>query len=108
MRDGHDFVAQALAGGGIERTAARWGWDFDQVREISDPNFLPGALRYGGMASFAGLCAPAELRLFGGGAPPERVAACYAAAGAPGGAAVAGAAEAEAWIAAPRFGMLGR
>lgn len=101
-------LAQALAGGGIERTAARWGWDFDQVREISDPNFLPGALRYGGMASFAGLCAPAELRLFGGGAPPERVAACYAAAGAPGGAAVAGAAEAEAWIAAPRFGMLGR
>lgn len=78
-------LAQALAGEAVDLTAADWGWDFDQLRGVDDPDFLPGALRYGGMPSFAALCAPTPLILRGAPEPelPAAVRDAYDSAGHP-------------------------
>jgi hypothetical protein len=57
-------LARALAGDAVVRTAADLnGFRFESVRTNDDPMMLPGALKYGGMAGFASLCAPADLLL---------------------------------------------
>jgi dienelactone hydrolase len=57
-------MARSLAGDAVERTAADLdGFRFDAVRSNADPMMLPGALRYGGLATFAALSAPHALLL---------------------------------------------
>jgi hypothetical protein len=57
-------LAKALAGDAVDRCAADLdGFRFDSVRTNDDPMMLPGALKYGGMAAFAALCAPGDLLL---------------------------------------------
>jgi dienelactone hydrolase len=57
-------IARALCGDAIERTAADLnGFRFENVRTNEDPVMLPGAMKYGGMATFAALCAPHNLLL---------------------------------------------
>jgi hypothetical protein len=47
------ILAKALAGDAVTRTLADLdGFDFDQVYSVTDPMFLPGALKYGGMGAF--------------------------------------------------------
>jgi len=80
-------LASALAGGGVERTVVALGEAppaFSASLGVDDPDFLPGALRYGGLPYFLALCAPRELRVV---LPPEAdldavVRAAYEAAGA--------------------------
>jgi len=56
------LLARALCGDAVSRTAVDANqFDFDQVITTSDEMMLPGALKYGGLASFAALCAPGEL-----------------------------------------------
>jgi dienelactone hydrolase len=56
------LLARGLCGNTVSRTAVDANqFDFDQVNETSDEMMLPGALKYGGIASFAALCAPGEL-----------------------------------------------
>jgi dienelactone hydrolase len=58
------LLARGLCGDAVTRSAADANqFDFDQVKTASDEMMLPGALKYGGMASFAALCAPGELYL---------------------------------------------
>jgi hypothetical protein len=52
--DGDDalagFIACAIAGDDLTRSPLDLkGFDFDQVRDLSDPRLLPGALKYGGV-----------------------------------------------------------
>jgi dienelactone hydrolase len=75
------LLARALAGGALERTLVEWSWSFAGIRSLEDQDFLPGALRYGDLETFAGLCAPGELALLGAPAP-QATARIYAAAGA--------------------------
>ena len=57
-------MARALAGDAVTRTAADLdGFRFDTIKSNADPMMLPGAVKYGGMAAFAALCAPGELLL---------------------------------------------
>jgi dienelactone hydrolase len=57
-------LAKALAGDAVSRCAADLdGFRFDSIRTNDDPMMLPGALKYGGMAAFAALCAPGDLLL---------------------------------------------
>jgi hypothetical protein len=56
------LLARPLCGNAVARTAADYDrFRFDSVRTITDEMMLPGALKYGGLSAFAGLCAPAEL-----------------------------------------------
>ncbi|WP_439625746.1 alpha/beta hydrolase family protein [Gemmata sp.] len=56
------ILAKALAGGAVKKTAADLnGFNFEKVEDANDPMMLPGALKYGGMGAFLGLCAPGEL-----------------------------------------------
>lgn len=41
------------------------GFDFGDVESTSDPMFLPGALRYGGLGGLAALAAPTPMVLYG-------------------------------------------
>jgi hypothetical protein len=51
------LLARALAGDAVERACIDLNqFDFDQVRDDSDPMFLPGALKYGGIYGFVPLC----------------------------------------------------
>ncbi len=57
-------MARALAGDAVTRTAADLnGFRFDAIQSNADPMMLPGAVKYGGLAAFAALCAPGELLL---------------------------------------------
>ncbi len=97
------LLAAALARERVARALVDWSWDFRGIRDLADPNLLPGALRYGGLDSFAGLCAPIELRLAGRREAPATAAACYRAGGMPDHVSVE-AAESEgslAWLAGP-------
>ncbi len=76
------LLALAFTWTDVERTVAAWSWDFAGIDSFDDPNFLPGALRYGGLAHAAALCAPSELRVVSMADPPAVVEAAYAAAGA--------------------------
>jgi hypothetical protein len=58
------ILARGLCGDAVTRTAVDANqFDFDQVKTTSDDMMLPGALKYGGLTSFAALCAPGELYL---------------------------------------------
>ncbi len=61
-------LATALAEDQITRAAIDLaGFDFDKVTSDNDPNFLPGALKYGGIYPFATLCAgPGKKNLLAG------------------------------------------
>ncbi|GAB4139585.1 MAG: hypothetical protein Tsb009_08560 [Planctomycetaceae bacterium] len=41
------------------------GFSFSKIKSTSDPNFLPGALKYGGIGGLAALAAPTELVIYG-------------------------------------------
>jgi hypothetical protein len=59
------LLAKGLAGEAILRSAIDLNnFDFDQVTETTDPNFLPGALKYGGVMSFVSLCRVGETALY--------------------------------------------
>ncbi len=73
-------LARALCGDAVERTACEWTWDFDQLTDVDDENFLPGALQYGGLAGFLGLSAPHAVTIAGD--VPARAQGVYRAAGA--------------------------
>jgi dienelactone hydrolase len=79
------ILAKALAGDAVTRTLADLdGFDFDQVYSVTDPMFLPGALKYGGMGAFLALCVPDEVMLVGeSSAVPALAAAAARAAGKP-------------------------
>jgi dienelactone hydrolase len=56
------LMARPLCGQVVARTAADVnGFRFEDVKSVSDEMMLPGALKYGGLASFVALCAPGEL-----------------------------------------------
>jgi dienelactone hydrolase len=58
------LLARGLCGDAVARTAVDANqFDFDQITTTGDEMMLPGALKYGGMASFAALCGPGELYL---------------------------------------------
>jgi len=58
------LLARGLCGDAVARTVVDANqFDFDQVKTTSDEMMLPGALKYGGLLSFAALCAPGELYL---------------------------------------------
>ncbi len=57
-------LARAAAGDAVGRTAADLNnFRFESVKASDDPMMLPGALKYGGLAGLAALCAPSELLL---------------------------------------------
>src|SRR5207245_2560542 len=57
-------LTRALAGDLVDRTAADLNqFRFEDVHSNEDEMMLPGALKYGGLPTFAALCAPAELLL---------------------------------------------
>lgn len=50
-------IAAAVLGDAIDRAIIEQdAFDFDQITDLSDPNLLPGALKYGGMPAIRGLC----------------------------------------------------
>jgi hypothetical protein len=56
------LIARALCGNAVRRTAVDVNqFDFAQVASTDDEMMLPGALKYGGLTTAVGLCAPAEL-----------------------------------------------
>ena len=57
-------MARSICDDAVERTAADLnGFRFDGMSANDDPMMLPGALKYGGLATFAALCAPHEMLL---------------------------------------------
>jgi hypothetical protein len=59
------LLAKGAVGEGILRSAIDLnGFDFDSVKSVNDENFLPGALKYGGVASFITLCRVGETALY--------------------------------------------
>jgi dienelactone hydrolase len=57
-------LARALCGDAVERCAADVdGFRFEDITATTEPNMLPGALKYGGLSRLAALCAPGELYL---------------------------------------------
>jgi len=59
------LLAKGLAGEAILRSAIDLnGFDFDQVKSTSDENYLPGAMKYGGIMTFASLCRLGETALY--------------------------------------------
>jgi hypothetical protein len=57
-------MARALAGDAVTRTAADLdGFRFETIKSNADSMMLPWAVKYGGLAAFAALCAPGELLL---------------------------------------------
>jgi len=84
------LLALALAGRAVDRAVfevpsfAAAGVDpAHSCRDLDDPRFLPGLLRYGGFAGFGALCAPTELALLRAPGVPPVIAAAYRAAGKP-------------------------
>ena len=60
------LLARAQAGAAINRTVIDLnGASFSKVNSLTDPNLLPGGLKYGGIGGFAALVAPAALTLAG-------------------------------------------
>jgi dienelactone hydrolase len=56
------LIARALCGSAVRRTVANVDeFDFNKVTSIHHEMMLPGALKYGGLATAAALCAPAQL-----------------------------------------------
>lgn len=82
------LLAKGLAGEAVQGVAAESpGFRFGDLENVGDPRFLPGALKYGGWAGFASLCAPGRLLLAGDGESaniPNILSRAYSAAGASG------------------------
>ncbi len=81
------IMARALCGDAVSRTAADMhGFRFEKIVSLDDDMMLPGALRYGGLSTFAGLVSPHELYLHNvnGTGPAQFLDAAYRVAGAPG------------------------
>jgi hypothetical protein len=78
------MLASALAGDEVKRTVADvGGFDFASVKDRGDVNFLPGAMRYGGLYNMAALAAPGEMMVMNvGEADTSALTAAYTAAGA--------------------------
>lgn len=58
------LLARGLCGDAVSRTAVDVnGFSFRSVKDVDDPMYLPGALRYGDLAGLAALVAPGELFL---------------------------------------------
>lgn len=80
-------AARALAGESIERLAVdTGGFRFAQLSKLSDPDFLPGAVKYGDLPALVALGAPGTTWLAGEGGTTslaEIIPATYAAAGRP-------------------------
>lgn len=74
------ICAVALAPEAFDRVVVHGGWDFDQVRDLDDPQMLPGALRWGGLPAFAALIAPTPMLWLGDDYPPAIVHSAYFAA----------------------------
>jgi len=57
-------AARALADASVTRAVVRTGgFKFQNVRDLHDPNFLPGGAKYGDVAGMLALSAPSELAL---------------------------------------------
>jgi dienelactone hydrolase len=55
-------AARALCGDAVSRTAIDMNqFRFENVKDVTDENLLPGALKYGGLPAFLALCAPGEV-----------------------------------------------
>ncbi len=78
------MLARALAGDAVKRTVADGGgFEFGSVKERGDVNYLPGAVKYGGLYNLAALGAPGEMLIFNAGdSDTTPLTAAYAAAGA--------------------------
>ena len=60
------LLAGGLAGEQVTRTVAdAGGFRFAGITKTSDPMFLPGALKYGGLGGLAALAAPTKLSVMG-------------------------------------------
>lgn len=56
------LLAKAIAGDAVARTAVDYQpIDFAAAKTVFDDSFIPGALKYGGLTTFASLAAPGEL-----------------------------------------------
>ncbi len=77
------LLAAALDPSAVSRVAVDFGSGFEAVADHDDPDFLPGAERWGGLAGYAALVAPTPLTLLGVDEVPAVVRRAYAAAGAP-------------------------
>ncbi|HEY2839520.1 MAG TPA: acetylxylan esterase [Pirellulales bacterium] len=80
-------AALSLTGNAIDRAAIDTvGFRFAKVAAIDDPNFLPGAVKYGDIPGFLLLAAPHKLLLAGeGNEAPVIIATSYKASGQPDG-----------------------
>jgi dienelactone hydrolase len=59
------LLAKGAAGEAILRSAIDLnGFDFDSIKDVNDENFLPGAIKYGGVMSFVSLCRVGETALY--------------------------------------------
>src|SRR5206468_2864382 len=59
------LLAKGAAGENILRSAIDLNeFDFDSIKSVKDENFLPGAMKYGGVASFISLCRVGETALY--------------------------------------------
>jgi dienelactone hydrolase len=59
------LLVKGMAGEAILRSAIDLnGFDFDQIKSPADENFLPGALKYGGVMTFVSLCRVGETALY--------------------------------------------
>ena len=79
-------AARAIAGKAVDRAAVDTaGFRFANLRSYRDPNFIPGAVKYGDLPALLALSAPHKLLIAGEqGATPAIVTAAYRAAGKPG------------------------
>lgn len=60
------LLAAAQLGKKVDRVIVDLnGFGFRKLKSTADPNFLPGALKYGGLGGLAALAAPTELVLYG-------------------------------------------
>jgi hypothetical protein len=60
------LLAAAQLGKKVDRVIVDLnGFSFRKIKSTADPNFLPGALKYGGLGGLAALAAPTELVLYG-------------------------------------------
>jgi hypothetical protein len=73
-------IAAALAHTSLAQVLVDGAWDFDQIAALDDPNFLPRALRHGGLGAFAALISPITLHWLG--EVPPGIEALYASEGA--------------------------
>jgi hypothetical protein len=60
------LAALPFAGDAVARAALDvGGFDFDQVREVTDERLLPGAVKYGGIRGLASLATHGRTTVFG-------------------------------------------